>query len=126
MYKITNLITGEVKEIEDDIDLYNAILILFSMEACLSKTEGDYEIWSAIYHKEYFRVEKVKDVELIVTLTFEEILKITERMCKGDERMRNHVGIAWLEYLIFEAIRHVKKVDFLTESQNRKEKINES
>lgn len=126
MYKITNLDTGEVKSVCEGVNIREAILLLFDRECCLSKTKEESEIWSAINSREYFKVE----IELTVTLNYDDLVNIPERMCKEDDTLSRHVGVAWVEYLLCEAIRHLKGVDFFKEEQRlidvRGENKNES
>ena len=50
-----------------------------------------------------------------VTLNSNDILKITEMICKRDETIRKKVGPASLEYELFQAIRTLKGIDFFEE-----------
>lgn len=50
-----------------------------------------------------------------VTLTSEDIIKIVTHMCERKDSLKINVDVGRLEYVLFDAIKNIKQVDFFNE-----------
>lgn len=107
--------------ITGDFDIDDIVKVVFEAEDVrLVKKDGYYKRFYQDMKGRKFMVEDKNSLN--VKLTSLDIINMVEHMCKNDQDLKKHVGPGGLEFLIFDAIRDLKGVDFFKEEADQMEK----
>ena len=106
--KLPIIVTGS-------FDMDKIVKVAFEVDTKLIKKEGSYKRYYEDISGRKYLVEN-KD-SLNVKLSYLDILNVIEHMCKNDQDLSKQVGPGGLEFLLFDAIRDLKGVDFFKEEE---------
>lgn len=109
--QITNLDTGVVKVVDEIQSVNYTIKHYFNVITFPCKLEGGFRYHSTVDKKHNFKVFVFPEV----ILNYEDLLKISDYFCKQESIIREKVGPAFFELLLFRIIRDLKGVDFFKE-----------